>query len=238
MRESGKLSITHLLLAALRKPAPATDDWCTLAAELQAARDPLGAWLARRLSGATTTTALAAQLLNVPAQKHAARYPTASDLPTYFDALELPVQVLYLLRETEALAVALKQIIASGDMLLASKIVAITQYVQFDELKPLHALLAGYFSAVLHAIEQGELTIVPAWDPNQGVGELPYKISNGWTITIFNRANLWHYVSSFTTPNGFEVELTLYVDDAQPLRAIAEYTPPANLIGRSYPFLN
>jgi hypothetical protein len=233
----GKLSTTHLLLAALRAPAPATDAWWAVAANLQAKRDPLGAWLAQRLAGTTAAAALGAQLLGVPAaENNAAQYPTAAGLPAYFDALELPVQVLHLLRETEALVVLLNQLVASADMPFASKIVAITQYAQFDELGPLHALLAGYFSEVLHAIEQRELIIVPAWNPSEGVGELPYQICNGWTITIFNRAYHWHHVSSFTTPDGFEVELTLYFDDVQPLRAIAEYTPPADVIGSIYGF--
>jgi hypothetical protein len=65
----------------------------------------------------------------------------------------------------------------------------------------------------LHAIERGEITIVPERSPQDGYcGGVLYVASNGWKLVIFNDCNEWDYVSEVILDDGTRIDPWVYPD--------------------------
>ncbi len=103
--------------------------------------------------------------------------------------------------------------------------------------------------AVLYAIERGEIALEPIDDPREiFAGDVRYRASNGWTLTVFNDCNEWDYLDSVTLPDGRSLNtydaLESWIDahpprlgdnyGDEPYRALANYSPPAEVSRRIY----
>lgn len=75
----------------------------------------------------------------------------------------------------------------------------------------------------LKAIEEGTIALQPESIPQDiYAGNVSYRASNGWQITIFNDCNDWDYVDHVIAPDG----RSLRFDDIDNFMSIArEYTP-------------
>jgi len=73
-------------------------------------------------------------------------------------------------------------------------------------------------------IEHGKLTVVPVYNPNETLAEIPYIVSNGWTVTVYSRLYRWHRVDSFTTPDVIHFDPWLLTEEALHDR-IFNYSP-------------
>ncbi len=59
--------------------------------------------------------------------------------------------------------------------------------------------------AFLKAIEEGLVSLTPAWEPQDiYAGNVDYTASNGWIVTIFNDCNEWDYIERLRTADGRE----------------------------------
>lgn len=88
---------------------------------------------------------------------------------------------------------------------------------------------------MLAAIERGQLTVTPQYNPNEPWTEIPYTVSNGWVITVYSRLCHWHRVETFTTPDGIEFDPWLIPEAALHDR-IFDYDPPVEVQRRIYGF--
>lgn len=70
--------------------------------------------------------------------------------------------------------------------------------------------------ALLEAIGRGEITILPLdnWHDIYA-GNVRYRTSNGWEITVFNDCDSWDYLDSLTAPDGRHVEYQDLCDDVR-----------------------
>jgi hypothetical protein len=59
----------------------------------------------------------------------------------------------------------------------------------------------------LDAIERGEVVLAPAVSPQHVfAGNVQYRASNGWSITVFNDANEWDYIDGIEATGGRMVD--------------------------------
>jgi hypothetical protein len=67
--------------------------------------------------------------------------------------------------------------------------------------------------AFLDAIETHAIDLVADVDPQDVyAGDVVYRASNGWTLTIFNDANEYDYVDRVTSADGRETQFDQYWD--------------------------
>ena len=70
-------------------------------------------------------------------------------------------------------------------------------------------------------------------------GQVTYRTSNGWTITVFSDGDDWDYVSSIVPLSGerFELWPEYEKDDSAELRALRSYHPPIDQLTKIWGFL-
>ena len=91
----------------------------------------------------------------------------------------------------------------------------------------------GELLEFLKAIEEGTIPLQPEECIPQDIyaGNVPYRASNGWRITIFNDCNEWDYVDHVSAPDG----RSLSFDEIEDLMAVArEYTPDTEVAWSRY----
>lgn len=76
--------------------------------------------------------------------------------------------------------------------------------------------------ALVHAIEDGSVTLTPREEIGY-CGDVQYKSSNGWLVTVFNDCDAWDYFDSFISPTG---EVLKYEDMPDEL---SNYHPAENV---------
>ena len=87
--------------------------------------------------------------------------------------------------------------------------------------------------AFLKAIEEGAISLEPEECIPQDIyaGNVPYRASNGWRITIFNDCNDWDYVERVIAPDGRSLSFD-EIDDLMPVAR--EYTPESEAAWSRY----
>ena len=74
----------------------------------------------------------------------------------------------------------------------------------------------------LSDIEKAKIMIVPDKNPSDVyAGDVHYRASNGWEITVFNDANEWDYIEFIKSNDGRELSF----DDLDVMAKIRNYSP-------------
>jgi len=55
---------------------------------------------------------------------------------------------------------------------------------------------------VLHAIERGDVAVLPPVPFEHYCGSVEHKTSNGWTFVIFDDCGEWDYIETVMAPDG------------------------------------
>ncbi|WP_144395614.1 DUF7693 family protein [Pleionea sediminis] len=83
----------------------------------------------------------------------------------------------------------------------------------------------------LKRIESGEVELTPSLEPQRVYsGNVEYKASNGWKITIFSDANEWDYIDEVVTDEGRVTEYSML----ETLPLINNYEPTREVSWRAY----
>ena len=85
----------------------------------------------------------------------------------------------------------------------------------------------------LKAIEEGRIALQPEECIPQDIyaGNVPYRASNGWRITIFNDCNDWDYVDQVIAADGRTLDFDEIDND---MSVVREYTPEIEVAWRRY----
>ena len=96
-------------------------------------------------------------------------------------------------------------------------------------------LIVERLLGMLVDIEHCKLTVTPVYNPNETVAEIPYIVSNGWTVIIYSRSYNWHRIDSFTTSDGIDFDPWLLTEEALHER-IFNYAPSEEVQRNVYGF--
>ena len=84
---------------------------------------------------------------------------------------------------------------------------------------------------LLTSIESGQITLTPSKDPSTVyAGNVHYRASNGWEITVFNDANEWDYIDLIRSSDGRELNF----DDIDRMQNIRDYSPSKQIASIRY----
>lgn len=211
------------------------DEWLVAADAFMELGSPMGFWLAARLGSIQAPPGSSEREILEHEAHRLQRVPAGYE--GAFSELALPQQLLLGLSACGELASILDTIAARGASELAFAILATLNHCHVDELAEQHALVARFLRTMLADIEAGVLTVVAECEgpPNRHVGYLTYRISNGWSLSVYNRVYEWHYLSGFTSPAGLELDFTTFTLPSA-LAELMEYEPPPYVLARVYRF--
>ncbi len=84
----------------------------------------------------------------------------------------------------------------------------------------------------LKGIEDGTVLLQPEYGPQEVyAGDVSYRASNGWQITIFNDCNTWDYIDHVTTADGRSLDFDRIYDNMPKAR---DYMPSDEVAWRRY----